>query len=136
MNTKFSNYTFGFCNPTYNKSQVDFAVSMNYTKKQLDVLKDVLKDQIQGDFAKADIYFNSLNVQTMAEEIKYTVAERRRIFSSKSFIYSCISILSTQAGSYLSGLGGSISLYLGIAVIMIFELLELAFDLILNSFRK
>ena len=59
------------------KSQVDFALSMNYTKKELHKTGhelDMLKDQIQGDFAKADIYFNSLNVQTMAEERKYTVA--------------------------------------------------------------
>ena len=50
---------------------------MNYTKKELHKTGhelDMLKDQIQGDFAKADIYFNSLNVQTMAEERKYTVA--------------------------------------------------------------
>ena len=51
---------------------------MNYTEKDIDKSGpelDMFKDQIQGDFAKADIYFNSLNVQTMAEEKKYTVAK-------------------------------------------------------------
>ena len=60
------------------KSQVDFALAMNYTEEDIDKSGpelDMFKDQIQGDFAKADIYFNSLNVQTMAEEKKYTVAK-------------------------------------------------------------
>ena len=43
--------------------------------------------------------------------------------------------LSSQTDSFLAGFGGSLSLYLGIAVVMIFEILELALDLVLKFFR-
>ena len=42
----------------------------------------------------------------------------------------------TQTDSFLAGLGGSLSLYLGIAVTMVFEILEVAYDLVLKFFRK
>ena len=35
--------------------------------------RDKVKSQIQEDYAKADIYFQSLNVQTISQEQKYTV---------------------------------------------------------------
>ena len=60
-------------------SQVDFAVDMNYPKSQLNVIgpeRDMIQKQIQQDFVKADIYFKSLNVQTIAQEKKYTVNKR------------------------------------------------------------
>ena len=59
-------------------SQVDFAVSMNYSKKDLQVTgseQDAIKEQIQEDFVKADIYFKSLNVHTIAQEKKFTVSK-------------------------------------------------------------
>ena len=61
-------------------SQVDFAVDMNYSKSVLNVLgpeQDMIKAQIQQDFVKADIYFKSLNVQTITQERKYTVCKPR-----------------------------------------------------------
>ena len=41
-----------------------------------------------------------------------------------------------QIDIFFSGIGGSLSLYLGIAVTMAFELLELVFDLVMRAFRN
>ena len=57
-------------------SQVDFAVDMNYSKSQLNVIgmeRELIQKQIQKDYVKADIYFKSLNVQTITQTQKYTV---------------------------------------------------------------
>ena len=51
---------------------------MNYSSDILDAdgpERDMIKSQIQEDFAKADIYFQSLNVQTIAQEEKYNVIQ-------------------------------------------------------------
>ena len=59
-------------------SQIDFALDMNYSATILETdgpERDMVKSQIQQDFAKADIYFQSLNVQTIAQEEKYTVTK-------------------------------------------------------------
>ena len=56
----------------------DFAIGMDYCQETLNVDgpdRDKIKSQIQEDFAKADIYFQSLNVQTIVQERKYTVIE-------------------------------------------------------------
>ena len=56
--------------------QVDFAVDMNYSKSQLNVIgteRELIQKQIQKDYVKADIYFKSLNVQTITQNKKYTV---------------------------------------------------------------
>ena len=50
---------------------------------------------------------------------------------SKSLLPSVV-----QLDGFFSGMGGSLSLYLGIAVTMVFEILEVAYDLILKFFRK
>ena len=52
---------------------------MNYSKSYLNQVqedKDKVKEQIQEDFAKADIYFKSLDVQTIRQEKKYMVSVR------------------------------------------------------------
>ena len=41
-----------------------------------------------------------------------------------------------QLDGFFSGMGGSLSLYLGIAVTMAFEILELLFDLLTRAFRN
>ena len=41
-----------------------------------------------------------------------------------------------QPKSFFGSLGGALSLYLGIAVVMIFEILELIVDSVLNLFMK
>ena len=57
-------------------SQADFAEDMNYPQQMLNSPeRDVIKSEIQQDFAKADIYFQSLNVQTIKQEEKYTVTQ-------------------------------------------------------------
>ena len=56
--------------------QIDFALGMDYPTETLEAdgpMRDMIKSQIQEDFAKADIYFQSLNVQTIAQEQKYSV---------------------------------------------------------------
>ncbi len=35
--------------------------------------RDAIKTEIQEDFVKADIYYQTLNVQTIAQEKKYSV---------------------------------------------------------------
>ena len=44
--------------------------------------------------------------------------------------------IALQLDGFFSGLGGSLSLYLGIAVTMAFEILELLFDLTTRAFGK
>ena len=39
----------------------------------------------------------------------------------------------SQAGGFASGIGGALSLYLGVAIVMIFELIELLGDLIVDG---
>ena len=40
-----------------------------------------------------------------------------------------------QGNALLSSLGGALSLYLGMAVVLLFEVLELLLDLVLNAWR-
>ena len=67
------------CNQSISSSpnlQIDFALGMDYSKETLEAdgpKRDMIKSQIQEDYAKADIYFQSLNVQTIAQEKKYSV---------------------------------------------------------------
>ena len=67
------------CNKSISSSpnlQIDFALGMDYSKETLEAAgpkRDMIKSQIQEDYAKADIYFQSLNVQTIAQEKKYSV---------------------------------------------------------------
>ena len=59
--------------------QIDFALGMDYPTETLEAdgpMRDEIKSQIQEDFAKADIYFQSLNVQTIAQEKKYSVLKQ------------------------------------------------------------
>ncbi len=41
-----------------------------------------------------------------------------------------------EDGSILSAIGGAFSLYLGISIAMVFEILELLFDLAYNCFKR
>ena len=64
------------------------------------------------DTALVQVYFKSLNVQRVQESPSYQFAD----------------------GSLMSSLGGAISLYLGIALAMIFEVIELIIDFFINCF--
>lgn len=55
-----------------------FALDMGYPSS--DILtggpkQDLIKQYIQEDFVKADIYFQTLNVQTIKQEKKYSVSK-------------------------------------------------------------
>ena len=63
----------------------------------------------KADYLKLDVYLMSLNVKSITETARYTTA------------------------SFISTLGGSLGAWLGFSVCMIFEVLELAIDLILHS---
>ena len=41
-----------------------------------------------------------------------------------------------QSDGFFSGIGGSLSLYMGIAVTMAFEIIELLFDLVTKAIRN
>ena len=72
---------------------------MNYSEELLNVggpERDMIKSQIQEDFAKADIYFQSLNVQTIVQEKKYTVSRGEMYtnwFTNQLFCHSDWDIL-------------------------------------------
>jgi len=68
----------------------------------------MIKDNIQQDYLKMDIFYQTLNIKSIYQSPKY------------------------PESSLVSSLGGALSLYLGIAIIMCVELLELVFDLIIN----
>ena len=63
----------------------------------------------KADYLKLDVYLMSLNVKSITETARYTTA------------------------SFISTLGGSLGAWLGFSVCMIFEVLELAIDLIIHS---
>ncbi len=85
------------------------------------------------EFVKLDVYFQSLNVQTITQTPKYTVClvfslfEFRHLYKKNLFL--------VQNEGFFASLGGALSLYIGIAAIMVFEVLELALDLILVAVR-
>ena len=73
------------CNKSISSSpnlQIDFALGMDYPTETLEAGgpdRDMIKSQIQEDYAKADIYFQSLNVQTIAQEKKYSVLPAKQM---------------------------------------------------------
>ena len=69
------------------------------------------KTKIQEDYTRADVYYQTLNVRSIEQNEAY------------------------PATDLVSGLGGALSLYLGIAIVMAFEVFELIWDLISNIFK-
>ena len=61
----------------YNSAiQMLFALDLGYPSSDLltgGPKQDLIKQRIQEDFVKADIYFQTLNVQTIKQEKKYSV---------------------------------------------------------------
>jgi len=55
----------------------DLALSMGYDVADLqqDVIRDLIKAEIQEDFLKVDVYFETLNVRRIVETKKYTVRD-------------------------------------------------------------
>ena len=71
----------------------------------------VAPEDVAEDYLRVDIYFMSLNVKTIVETARY------------SFV------------TFVSTLGGSIGVWVGFSVCMLFELLELAIDICLTAFK-
>ena len=69
------------------------------------------RSKIQEDYTRADVYYQTLNVRSIIQNPAYPDTD------------------------LVSGLGGALSLYLGIAIVMAFEVLELIWDLIWNIFN-
>ncbi len=95
---------------------------------------DDIKSSLLEDYARADVYFKTLNVQTVEERAKYpnvriSRATRKRLFF-RILLNKCF-----QVASLFASLGGALSLYLGVAIIMCFELVELLYDVATNVWR-
>ena len=72
--------------------QMLFALDMGYPPSDLVAggpKQDLIKQRIQEDFVKADVYFQTLNVQTIKQEEKYSVRETSIKYEMS--IYSFIS---------------------------------------------
>lgn len=72
--------------------QMLFALDMGYPSSDLVAggpKQDLIKQRIQEDFVKADVYFQTLNVQTIKQEEKYSVRETSIKYEMS--IYSFIS---------------------------------------------
>ena len=70
---------------------------------------------------RAEIYYQTMNVVTIRQDPKYTVGWAK--------ILEQLTLLSVQLQSLFGALGGGLSLYLGCAVVMLFEVIELLIDL-------
>ena len=106
---------------------------LNYTldakdKKGPDALAK--RAEIQEDYTRADVYYQTLNVRSIVQNEAYPVSIHK-----VDTVFIIIIWLLFQAEQLIPGIGGALSLYLGIAIVMAFELLELLFDLILAIFQ-
>ena len=94
------------------------------------------------NFIQIGVYFQSFNTKLIYEEPKYQVSNRiihelviirhKREYENKFYVQ--LTKIIFQIGNMLSALGGSLSLYLGISVSMMFEVLELLVDILTALF--
>ena len=87
---------------------------------------------LSRNLLKIQVYFTSLNVETIAESPTYQVLIYHRIM--KNLNHDKLKIIQWDDGSYISAMGGAISLYLGISIAMVFEVIELIIDFFINCF--
>ena len=73
---------------------------------------------------RAEIYYQTMNVVTLKQDPKYTVSWAKSQFQLMTLF------IPFQLQSLFGALGGGLSLYLGVAVVMLFELIELLIDLV------
>ena len=97
----------------------------------------------KANFAEIGVYFQSLNKKLVYEEPKYTVRfsfelrRRCRVYTSSPCIVIILysnTFLLQLTGSMIAALGGSMSLYLGISISMLFEVFELLIDIFIAIF--
>ena len=94
---------------------------------------NVIKSEILSNYAKANIYIRTLDVQSIVESAKYTVRMDADMTRQILLFDLDQNIITSQADGFASGIGGALSLYLGVAIVMIFELIELLGDLIVDG---
>ena len=75
------------------------------------ILYKVKPEDVKDDYLRVDVYFMSLNVKSITESARYTLV------------------------TFISALGGSIGVWVGFSVCMIFELIELAIDIGISCFK-
>ena len=93
---------------------------------------------VAENLLQVNVYFKSLNVRTVIEEPIYDRV-RKFIFLKDSkncsnkfvgnFIFENFQI---DGAAFISALGGALSLFLGISISMVFEVIEFVIDLTLN----
>ena len=81
---------------------------------------------ISNNLVQVNVYFDSLSEELISSNILYTVGVL--IISSRCL--NCL--LYFQGSSLMSGIGGVLSLYLGISIAMVFEIVEIFLDLFGN----
>ncbi len=86
--------------------KTDFALALDFDPEEVfDTYYNAkLKSEIQGNYMKIDVYFQTLNVREIVQKKKYS------------------------ADTFTAALGGGLSLYLGVALILLFEIVELGYD--------
>ena len=71
-----------------------------------------IQQMVQNNLMQVSIYYGSLDVDTVAENPEYTFL------------------------TFLSSLGGAVSLYLGVSFIQVFEVVELVVKLFVSCFSQ
>ena len=91
---------------------------------------------VAENLLQVNVYFKSLNVRTVIEEPIYDRV--RKFFLNQqncsiklvgNFIFENFQI---DGAAFISALGGALSLFLGISISMVFEVIEFVIDLTLN----
>ena len=100
--------------------------------------------EAKENLAQIGVYFQSLNTKLTYEKPKYEVRNLRARVICTSLYYDwipqkdlqicCLFIIFQLASTIMSALGGSLSLYLGISVSMMFEVLEFLVDILISLF--
>ena len=91
---------------------------------------------VAENLLQVNVYFKSLNVRTVIEEPIYDRV--RNLFlnqpnCSNEFVGNLIfEYFQIDGAAFISALGGALSLFLGISISMVFEVIEFVIDLTLN----
>ena len=75
-------------------------------------LYNVNPEEVKDDYLKLDVFFMSLNVKTVTETARYTLT------------------------TFISAIGGSLGVWVGFSVCMMFEVVELLVDLCISCLKK
>ena len=84
---------------------------------------------ISNNLVQVNVYFDSLSEELISSNILYTVGV---LIISYRRCLNLNCLLHFQGSSLMSGIGGVLSLYLGISIAMVFEIVEIFLDLFGN----